>query len=86
VAEKVVTGMLKQPQGKLTEDERQILLLVAGGYDNDQICERLGMELPMLIELLARAMDKMKAKDRHAAALNALRQGYILLDELQGLA
>ena len=86
VAEKVVTGMLKQPPGKLTEEERQILLLVAGGYDNDQICERLNMELPALIELLARAMDKMRAKDRHAAALNALRQGYILLDELQGLA
>jgi hypothetical protein len=31
-------------------------------------------------------MDKMKAKDRHAAALQALRQGDILLDELHSLS
>ena len=88
VAEKVVTGMLKprnQPT-QLTDDERQILLLIAGGYDNDQIAERMGIEMPTLIESLARAMDKMKAKDRHAAALQALRQGVILLDELQSLS
>ncbi|MFN8447023.1 MAG: hypothetical protein U0521_00110 [Anaerolineae bacterium] len=54
--------------------------------DNDQIAERLNLPMPMLIETLARAMDKMHAKDRHAAALQALRQGYILLDELQSLS
>lgn len=85
VAEKVVTGMLSPAPNKLTETERQILLLVAGGYDTDQIAARLNLSLPTLIESLARAMDKMKAKDRHAAALNALRQGDILLDELHAL-
>ncbi|MEP7294376.1 MAG: protein kinase, partial [Chloroflexota bacterium] len=82
VAEKVVTGMLKPSPNKLTEDERQILLLIAGGYETEQIAERLNLPLPLLIESLARAMDKMKSKDRHAAALQALRQGDILLDEL----
>ncbi|MBI1259640.1 MAG: protein kinase [Chloroflexi bacterium] len=88
VAEKVVTGMLKprSDASQLTDDERQILLLIAGGYDNDQIAERLNLPMPTLIESLARAMDKMKAKDRHAAALQALRQGVILLDELQSLS
>ena len=88
VAEKVVTGMLKprSEASQLTDDERQILLLIAGGYDNDQIAERLNLPMPTLIESLARAMDKMKAKDRHAAALQALRQGVILLDELQSLS
>lgn len=86
VAEKVVTGMLGQNDGsKLTEDERLLLLLVAGGYDNEAIAQRMRLTMPGVIETLARAIDKMKAKDRHAAALNALRQGYILLDELQAL-
>ena len=87
VAEKVVTGMLSQPTDptKLTEEERQILLLIAGGYDDDAIMERLDIAMPVLFEALARAMAKMKAKDRHAAALSALRKGYILLDELQAL-
>jgi DNA-binding NarL/FixJ family response regulator/tRNA A-37 threonylcarbamoyl transferase component Bud32 len=88
VAEKVVSGMLKQPDDprKLNDMERQILLLIAGGYDNEQISERLNLDMPELIEVLARAMDKMKAKDRHAAALQALRNGDILLDELQTLS
>ncbi|MCC6804079.1 MAG: protein kinase [Anaerolineae bacterium] len=86
VAEKVVTGMLKPASSTLTENERMILLLIAGGYDNDQIAERLQLSLPLFIETLARAMDKMRAKDRHAAALQALRQGDILLDELHSLS
>ncbi len=87
VAEKVVTGMLRLPNDpqKLTDSERQILLLIAGGFDNEQISERLGLPMPDFVEALARAMDKMKAKDRHAAALQALRNGDILLDELQTL-
>ncbi len=85
VAEKVVTGMLNPDPNKLTDEERQILLLVAGGFDNEQIATRLNLPMPMLIESLARAMDKMRAKDRYAAALNALKQGLILLDELQSL-
>lgn len=86
VAEKVVTGMLSPSPNKLSETERQILLMIAGGFDNDTIAERLSLSLPAFIESLARAMDKMKAKDRHAAALNALRQGDILLDELHALS
>lgn len=86
VAEKVVSGMLNRGEvGKLTDSERQLLLLVAGGYDNEAIAERMGLPMPTVIETLAKAIDKMKARDRHAAALQALRQGYILLDELQSL-
>lgn len=88
VAEKVVTGMLKPATdpSRLTDEERQVLLMIAGGLDNEQIADRLELPMPSLIETLARAMDKMRAKDRHAAALQALRQGFILLDELQSLS
>ncbi|MDZ4770223.1 MAG: protein kinase [Chloroflexota bacterium] len=85
VAEKVVTGMLRASDDhlKLNEIERQIMLLVAGGLDNEAIAGRLDMPLSDLIEALASAMDKMAAKDRHAAALQAVRRGEILLEELQ---
>lgn len=85
VAEKVVTGMLQNRNEKLTEDERQVLLLVAAGYDNDAICQRLDQPMTALVETMARAMDKLGAKDRHAAALKALRRGDILIDELHAL-
>jgi hypothetical protein len=39
----------------------------------------------VLIETLARIMDKLGAKDRNDAALQALRDGYISLDALHEL-
>lgn len=83
VAEKVVTGMLHNQ--KLSDDERKVLLLVAAGYENDEIAAYLRLPMTQTVEALARAMDKMGAKDRHAAALKALRRGDILLDELHAL-
>jgi serine/threonine protein kinase/DNA-binding CsgD family transcriptional regulator len=82
----VVMGLVRgRGDGKLTDTERSILLLIAGGYSNEVIAERLKLTLPAVIEALAKAMDKLGAKDRHAAALQALRQGDILLDELHDL-
>ena len=83
VAEKVVSGMLQGTP--LSEDERRLMLYVAAGMDNDAIAERMHRPLPAIIELLAHAMDKLGARDRNAAALAAMRNGYILLDELQAL-
>lgn len=84
VAEKVVTGMLggSDHEGKLTETEQKILLLVAAGHENDSIARELEISMPEMIETLAKAMNKLGAKDRHAAALRALRNGDILLDDL----
>jgi DNA-binding NarL/FixJ family response regulator/tRNA A-37 threonylcarbamoyl transferase component Bud32 len=83
----VVMGMVRNRGGdtKLTEDERKVLLLVAGGYDNAVIAERIGQPLTTIIEILASAMNKTGSKDRHNAALTALRRGDILLDELHTL-
>jgi serine/threonine protein kinase/DNA-binding CsgD family transcriptional regulator len=85
VAEKVVTGALRGTNERLNEEERQTLLLVAAGMNNDAISQRLDMPMTTLVETLAHAMDKLGAKDRHAAALKALRRGDILLDELHAL-
>jgi DNA-binding NarL/FixJ family response regulator len=85
VAERVVSGMLRidpGPSSELSELERQILLLVAAGYDNNNISVRLKLPVTRVVEVLAHAMDLLDARDRHAAALLALRKGYISLDEL----
>ena len=87
VAEKVVTGLLADnEQGKkLTDTERRLLLYVAAGYENAAISRQLNLAMPLVIEMLAGAMNKLNAADRTAAALEALRQGYITLEELHNL-
>lgn len=87
VAEKIVTGLLTDPQAhpQLSEAERRVLLLVAAGLDNEAIARRLKLGMALVIETLASAMNKLNAKDRNAAALEALKQGYILLDDLHQL-
>lgn len=81
VAEKVVAGMLQG--APISEDERKLLLLVAAGYSNEAIAERMERSLIIVTELLASAMNKLGATDRNAAALAAVRAGYIPPDELQ---
>ncbi len=85
VAEKVVTGFLKdttETAREIDETERRILLLVARGYE---IARRLGLSMPLIIESLARIMNKLGARDRNEAALLALREGHILLEELHSV-
>ncbi|MEL6151020.1 MAG: protein kinase [Chloroflexota bacterium] len=88
VPERMVDGMIGKKTNAgdaLTESERQVLLYVAAGYENDEIARKISMPLPTLIETLAQSMNKLKAKDRHAAALKALRDGSITLDDLHEL-
>jgi serine/threonine protein kinase/DNA-binding CsgD family transcriptional regulator len=85
VAEKVVTGMLRGNGERLSDGERLVMLYIAGGYDNDAIAQRLNMDIMEITEILAQAINKLGARDRHGAALAAIRRGYILLDELQAL-
>jgi DNA-binding NarL/FixJ family response regulator/tRNA A-37 threonylcarbamoyl transferase component Bud32 len=88
VAEKIVTGLLtgrSEAESKLNEAERQVLLYVAGGYENDDIAKQLQLPITKVIETLAQSINKLGAKDRNAAALKALKQGYIMLDDLHKL-
>jgi DNA-binding NarL/FixJ family response regulator len=84
VAERIVSGLLTDgTKDKLDDTERKVLLCVAAGYENDAIARYLHLSTPVTIESLARAMNKLGAKDRHSAALHALRMGFILLEEMQ---
>lgn len=86
VAEKVVTGLLgDDSKQRLTDMERQILLYVAGGYENSIIAQQLAMSMTDIIEALAQIMNKLQAKDRNSAALKALRNGDIQLEHLHDL-
>jgi DNA-binding NarL/FixJ family response regulator/tRNA A-37 threonylcarbamoyl transferase component Bud32 len=86
VAEHIVTGLVGSDHELLDVNERQVLLYVAGGYENADIGKHLQLNQTVVIETLARAMNKLNAQDRNQAALTALRQGLISLDELHDLA
>jgi two-component system competent response regulator ComA len=72
-------------ENSLNERDQDILLQIAAGFENDEIAQRLDMSLVDLIEQLARIMNKLGAKDRHSAALTAIREGYILLEDLHSI-
>jgi DNA-binding NarL/FixJ family response regulator len=69
----------------LNVNERQVLLYVAAGHENPDIAKHLQLSQTVVIETLARAMNKLNAQDRNQAALTALRQGLISLDDLHDL-
>ncbi|MBI5667165.1 MAG: protein kinase [Chloroflexi bacterium] len=89
VAERIVGGLVggggSADSAKINEQERQVLLQVAAGLENAEIARALQLPLTVVIESLAQAMNKLGAKERNAAALQALREGYISLEELHDL-
>lgn len=88
VAEKVVgvvSGDMGDPR-KLTDTECKVLLYVAAGHQNDEIGTQMQLTMSAVIEILASAMDKLGAGDRHSSALAALKRGFILLEDVQHLA
>lgn len=86
IAEKVVGGLLgNRRSDDLNEEEMDVLLHIAAGYSNEEIGQKLGLEMTRLIELNASLLDKMGVRDRNAAALKALRTGLILVEDLHQL-
>lgn len=87
VAEKVVSGLLVGTPGgeTLSDEESKLLLYVGAGFENDEIARRMSKPITTVIEVLARVMNKLGAKDRHSAALAALRNGTILIEDLHHL-
>jgi DNA-binding NarL/FixJ family response regulator len=88
VTEKIVHVVSGDPTKKelLDDNERKMLVYVAAGYPNDAIARELDLTVPVVIESLAHIMDKLGASDRNAAALVALKHGFILLEDVHHLA
>lgn len=86
VAEKLVATMGGDGAANtLTATEKQVLLYVAAGLENADIAKQMQVTQHVVIESLATAMDKLRAGDRHSAALVALRLGLIELGAVQDL-
>ena len=88
VAERIVGGLLvgqEQQTPPLSDLERKVLLYVAAGHENEGIARQLKLGMPIVIETLAGAMNKLGAKDRTSAALEALKRGDIQLEDLHQL-
>jgi DNA-binding NarL/FixJ family response regulator len=58
---------------------------VAKGYENDQISERLNLSMTGIIEVMASLMNKLGVRDRGSAALKAIRDGTITIEDMHDL-
>ncbi|MGB7338498.1 MAG: protein kinase [Phototrophicaceae bacterium] len=85
IAEKVVSGRLYTNDKALNDLEMNVLLHISAGMDNNEIAERLKMSVIELVEVNASLLDKLGVRDRQAAALKALREGLILVEDIHEL-
>lgn len=66
---------------RLTESEMAVLRLVARGVENDQIAHQLNYSVYTVANRLRTIYEKLQVTNRTQAALYALRQGWVTLDE-----
>ncbi len=85
IAEKVVSGRLNTNLNALDDLEMNVLLHIAAGMDNEEISEKLNLSVTELIEINAQLLDKLNVRDRMSAALKALREGLILVEDIHEL-
>lgn len=85
IAEKVVSGRLHANEKALDDKEMNVLLHIAAGMDNDEIAQKLSFSITELIEVNASLLDKLGVRDRQAAALKALRESLILVEDIHEL-
>lgn len=85
IAEKVVSGRLHGDGDALNDQEMNVLLHIAAGMDNDEIADKLNLSVTSLIEINAQLLDKLSVRDRMSAALKALREGLILVEDIHEL-
>ena len=85
IAEKVVSGRLNADENALTDIEMNVLLHIAAGMDNDEIGQKLSLSMTELIEINAQLFDKLGVRDRMSAALKALREALILVEDIHEL-
>ncbi len=63
--------------GALTEREREVMVLVAGGLSNDEIAERLVISPATAKTHVSRAMVKLGARDRAQFVVFAYESGLV---------
>jgi len=68
--------------GRMGQREREVLKLVAMGYNNKKIAFEMGISERTVQSHLINVFRKIGVSSRVGAVLYALRQGWIILEEL----
>ncbi|MEJ5929114.1 response regulator transcription factor [Corynebacterium sp. H128] len=68
--------------GELTNREQEILVAIAKGWTNAEICERLFISMPTVKTHVGRVMSKTGSRDRVHVALLAYRAGLVSREDL----
>ena len=66
---------MRVPFPRLTDREREVLDLVAGGHDNVVIARRLGLSAKTVRNHVANVLTKLEVPDRSAAIVRARAEG-----------
>jgi len=85
IARKMLHGQEKPPETEspLTDRELEVLKLVAQGLDNPDIAAELVISQPTVRSHITNILTKLNLSNRTQAALYALREGIVSLDENQ---
>ncbi len=65
------------PEEKLTEREREVVRLMAGGYSNKEIAHALGTAEGTIKNQVSSILSKLGVRDRTRAVLRALESGLL---------
>lgn len=78
--ERVRSGEQANSYGLLTDREREILQLIAAGYSNREIADRLGLSVHTVHNHRARLMEKLGIHDRVELLKYAIKTGLLTLE------
>ena len=68
----------------LSQREKEVLYLVAQGFSNKEIAQRMGLSIRTVHSHLANMFTKLKVNSRTQAVLLAMHQGTLSLQETYG--
>lgn len=74
---------LRTPESheRLTQREEEVLVLIAKGKSNKEICEALFLSIPTVKTHVSNILRKLSLQGRMQAALYAVRTGYVSLED-----
>jgi len=81
---RAISGQEKSPLNALTPREREVLICLAHGYSNRKIATELVISEPTVRTHITSILTKLQLADRTQAALFALQQGLVRIEDVLG--